>query len=71
MKVLELFFVNEDGKLARLTIDEPRENMTAGELSTAMDAIVQAGVFSSTGGDFVDKHSARIVERNVQTIAIS
>ena len=71
MKVLELFFVNEEGKLSRLAIEEPRENLTAGELSTAMDTIVQAGVFSSGGGDYVDKHSARIVERNVQTIDLA
>ena len=71
MKVLELYFVNEEGKLTRLAIDEPKENLTAGQLSTAMDTIVQAGVFSSRGGDFVDKHSARIVERNVQSIDLA
>lgn len=69
-KVLELLFANQDGKVAKINIDEPKENLTSTEISQAMDAIINANIFTSQGGSFISKKGARIVERIVTEYAI-
>jgi len=70
-KVLELLFENEDGKTVSYTLNDPVEPVNAADVNTAMDAVVEQHVFSSSGGEVIKKHSARIVERNVTDIALS
>lgn len=63
MKTLELIFLNEMGRQAKLVVDEPRENVTEAEITSAMDAIISSGVFTTNGGSYVAKHSAKVIER--------
>ena len=39
------------------------EALTAGEISTAMDAIIAENIFNTTGGELTSKAAARIVTR--------
>lgn len=70
MKRLELRFLNEDGGIVSLTIDDPIEPANPQAINAVMDEILAQNVFVSNGGEFVEKHSARIVERNVQEIEL-
>ncbi|AST94436.1 MULTISPECIES: DUF2922 domain-containing protein [Sutcliffiella] len=63
MKTLELIFLNEMGRQAKLVVDEPREDVTEAEITSAMDAIIASGVFTTNGGNYVTKHSAKVIER--------
>lgn len=63
LKTLELIFLNEMGRQAKLVVDEPRENVTEAEITNAMDAIIASGVFITNGGSYVEKHSAKVIER--------
>jgi hypothetical protein len=69
-KSLELQFANQEGKLVRITIDNPIEPVNPAAVSAAMDTILSANVFISSGGDLVEKKGARLVERNVSDVAI-
>ncbi|MBP1969375.1 hypothetical protein J2Z83_001479 [Virgibacillus natechei] len=68
MKKIELKFLNEDGRVVTYSLDHPVEPADPEAVHAAMDEILTQNAFTSTGGDIVQKHSARIVERNVEDI---
>ncbi|MBM7573727.1 DUF2922 domain-containing protein [Aquibacillus albus] len=70
MKTLELKFLNEESKIVTISMDNPIEPADSAAINQAMDTIIAQNAFYSSGGDFVSKHSARIVERNVFDIVI-
>lgn len=71
MRVLELNFENEDGKVVKQTIDYPIEPVDPVTVSAVMDEIIAANVFATPkGGKYVSKKSARVVERIVETIEL-
>ncbi|RSK25459.1 DUF2922 domain-containing protein [Bacillus sp. HMF5848] len=69
-KTLELQFLNEEGKTSRLTIEDPVEPIDTAAVATAMDTILMSSVFTSSGGDYIAKKGARLVERNVTDIPL-
>lgn len=69
-KTLEMQFTNEDGKTASISIENPIEPVDPQAVSAAMDTILSANVFLTSGGDLVAKKGARVVERNVETVEI-
>lgn len=70
MRQLQLRFRNVAGRIVTFTLDAPKEPVNVTDVNEAMDEIIQENVFTSTGGDLVSKHSARIVERTVDEIEI-
>lgn len=64
-KVLELQFVTDLGKTAKLTVDNPTEPIDVAAIKTAMENIISSNAFYSTTGDLVGIHGARVTERNV------
>ncbi len=64
-RTLELRFANAAGRTVTVRVAEPRANLTAAEIEAAMNAIVEAGVFISSGGGLVGRVGARLVAREV------
>lgn len=71
MKRLELQFKNEEGKTVTLAVDDPIEPADASTINAAMDEVLQQNLFQTKGGELVEKHAARIVERTVEDIEIN
>lgn len=69
-KTLELQFTNEQGKIAKISIENPVEPVDPQKVSDAMDTIITADVFLSPGGRLVAKKGARVVERNTMDIEL-
>ncbi|WP_335871798.1 DUF2922 domain-containing protein [Bacillus sp. 2205SS5-2] len=69
-KSLELQFVTDEGKTARLTLDDPNEPVNETEVKQAMEIMIANNVFQSTSGQFVAVKGARLLERNVTDITI-
>lgn len=70
-RVLELKFqLENDGQLT-LSVPNPKENLTAADVSQAMQTIVDANIFEREGNSIVGKLSARIVDREVHEINIA
>ncbi|WP_246942812.1 DUF2922 domain-containing protein [Bacillus pinisoli] len=69
-KTLQLQFLNQESKVVSIGIDNPIEPVDTVALNAAMDAVITANVFTTSGGDLVSKHGARIVERNVADIIL-
>ncbi|MBC5635710.1 MULTISPECIES: DUF2922 domain-containing protein [Ornithinibacillus] len=70
MKVLELKFENTDGKIVTYSLEQPIEPVDPASVSEAMNEIIAQNAFTSSGGDLVAKHSARIVDRTVEEIEL-
>ena len=64
-KTLELQFVTANGKVAKLTLDNPKEPIDEAVVKQSMDQIIASGAFYTVNGDFVSSQGARVIERNV------
>lgn len=64
-KTLELIFETTAGKDVVLSVDEPREDLTAQELAAGMQTIIAQDIFEVEGSSFAFAKGARVVERNV------
>jgi hypothetical protein len=64
-KTLELEFVTELGKAARLSVENPKEPIEEAVVKQAMEEIIASGVFTSTNGNFISLKGARVIDRNV------
>lgn len=70
-KRLEMVFKNQKDKTSRLSLDNPREDITESEIKAAMENIVATNIFDTADGDLVAVVSARIVNTDVQEIELS
>jgi hypothetical protein len=64
-KTLELSFATDNGKVAKLTVDNPKEPIDQAAVKQAMDQIITSGIFYTVNGNFASSQGARVVERNV------
>jgi hypothetical protein len=69
-KTLELEFVTELGKSARLSIENPKEPIEEAVVKQAMEEIIASGVFTSATGNYVSVKGARVIDRNVMEYEI-
>ncbi|OPY56632.1 MAG: hypothetical protein A4E55_02043 [Pelotomaculum sp. PtaU1.Bin035] len=60
-KTLRMVFRNQDGNNVTITLDNPRNNLTAAEIEMAMDLVIARNVFTSSGGDLVTKQDIRVI----------
>lgn len=60
-KRLLMTFKTSDDKKVSLSIDDPREDITEGEIKSAMDLIVSKNIFPPNGGDIVQAVEAKVV----------
>jgi len=68
-KTLELNFDAELGS-AKISVRNPKENLTPAEIKAAMEKIVQANVFNTTNGDLVRAVNARVIDRTTADIEL-
>lgn len=64
-KSLELIFRNAAGKNARLSMQDPKEDLTTEEVEALMNTILEKNVFETTGGDLVEIVGARLIQKEV------
>ncbi|MGE5423681.1 MAG: DUF2922 domain-containing protein [Ignavibacteriales bacterium] len=69
-RTLEMTFSNVAGKNSTIRVSDARTDLTAAEVSNAMDLIVARNIFATSGGDLVAKVGAQVVAREVQEITL-
>lgn len=67
MLSLVLTFKLQNGKSFRMTIPEPKPNLTSQDVDNLMQLIIQKNIFA-TSSPIAEKVSARLVDRNVNTL---
>lgn len=69
VKKLELKFLTADEKQSTLTINEPKDGLTEQNARTAMQAMIDSGIFATTKGvAYTAPYSAAYVERTVTDV---
>jgi Protein of unknown function (DUF2922). len=69
-KSLVMTFLNAEGSRTNITIPAVKDDVTEAEVGAAMDAVIVANVFESSGGDLKSKQGAQITERNVTLLNV-
>ncbi|MGD6968083.1 DUF2922 domain-containing protein [Rossellomorea vietnamensis] len=64
-KALELQFITQLGKTARVSIDAPIEPVDTDQVKQVMDTLIATNVIQSSSGPLVTAEGARVIERNV------
>ncbi|MGJ7919742.1 DUF2922 domain-containing protein [Neobacillus sp. LXY-4] len=64
-KTLELLFVTDIGKSARISIEQPVEPIDPVQVKLAMEQIIASTAFFTANGNLAAVSGARVVERNV------
>lgn len=65
---LEMNFKNTSGRTNRLSVDNVADDLTEVEVQAVMQEIIDANIFNTSGGEFVEIDSARIVTTEVEEI---
>lgn len=60
-KKLVMSFLTAQGATSSMTIDEPKEDLTALEVSAVMESIITQNVFNTSKGDLTEIKSAEII----------
>lgn len=55
-RTLRMSFRNEAGKTVSISLDNPKEDLTAAAVEAAMDLIIAKNIFTTSGGDLVSKY---------------
>jgi hypothetical protein len=61
-------FVTAQGSTSTLTLDEPRADLTAADVTTAMQAIIAQNYFNTSTGDLTEIKAAEITTTTKQTL---
>ena len=61
-QTLRMAFLSQTGRNVTMSLDNPRNDLTAAEVQAAMDLIIARNIFTSTGGDLVSKVNARVID---------
>ena len=59
---LRMTFLSQGSRNVTLSLDNPRNDLTAAEVQAAMDLIIARNIFTSSGGDLVSKVNARVID---------
>ena len=71
VKYLVMIFKTESGEKVDLSISNIKEDLTADEISAAMDVIIAKDAFIAKGGSLKEKLSAQIITKNVDQIVVA
>lgn len=63
---LEMEFLDSAGKKFKLTIDEPRDDITDQEIKAVMDDIIARDIFFTSSGNLVSANAARIIRTTTE-----
>ncbi|MGB9804318.1 DUF2922 domain-containing protein [Desulfofundulus sp.] len=67
-QTLRMVFKNAGGSNFTISLDNPRDNVTAAEIEAAMDLVISKNVFLTGGGALVAKQDVQIVDRTTNDL---
>ncbi|MBE3589129.1 MAG: DUF2922 domain-containing protein [Thermoanaerobacteraceae bacterium] len=67
-QTLRMVFRNENGSNFTISLDNPKNDLTAAQIEAAMDLIISKNVFLTNGGALVSKQDVQIVDRTTNDL---
>jgi hypothetical protein len=68
---LRLIFKNSNGTRTTISIPDPRQDLTAAEVASAMNFMISSGIFQPRGYELTEIISAEIVATEVTELAVA
>lgn len=68
-RTLQMIFRNAENRITTMSVSDPLEELDVVDVETAMQAIVDANIFQTTGGDIESKVRAQVVSREVDVLS--
>lgn len=65
---LEMTFITELGGRLKISLPDPRQDITEADVETAMNTIIEKNIFSATTGNAAAIYSARVVNKEIEEI---
>lgn len=70
-KTLQMVFATQGGSTMTISVNDPKANLTEGEVNTVMEELISLGVFTSSSGDPIAKKSAQIITQTTQEFTLA
>lgn len=67
-QTLRMVFRTEGGSSFTLSLDNPKNNLTAQEIEAVMDLIIAKNIFTTPGGALAAKQDIRIIDRTTNDL---
>lgn len=67
-KVLEMKFEAANGKNFTISINDPKPDLTPSDVSSAMETIMNQGVFHVNGSALVSIKQARMIDKTIENL---
>ena len=67
---LEMTFKNIGGRTSKISVDNAKEDLTELQVNEVMDDILNNGIFTSPGGDLIEKVKAALVATEITEFEI-
>ncbi len=68
-ETLQMIFSNVEGRNTTISVSDPDPALTALDVETVMDSVVDKNIFNTSGGDIDGKVRAQVVSRTVDVLA--
>ncbi len=68
-ETLQMIFSNVEGRNTTISVSDPDPALTALDVETVMDSVVDKNIFNTSGGDIEGKVRAQVVSRTVDVLA--
>lgn len=68
---LRMIFKNSNGTRTTISIPDPRQDLTADEVASAMNFMISSGIFQPRGYELTEIISAEIVATEVTELAVA
>jgi len=66
-----MIFKNSNGTRTTISIPDPRQDLTADEVASAMNFMIGSGIFQPRGYELIEIMSAEIVATEVTELAVA
>ncbi len=66
VKTLEMDFATVQGRTHRMRVYDVKPDITAAEINSAMDVIINKNIFHTTSGELNGKVGAQVITREVE-----
>ncbi|MFZ5968991.1 MAG: DUF2922 domain-containing protein [Bacillota bacterium] len=67
-KRLEMIFKTQMGRTAKVTVDNPRDDLLETDVQAAMQTIITKNIFDTNSGNLVEIDSAQVVTTDVAEV---
>lgn len=63
-----MVFRNQEGRNVTITVNDPKATLAPEDIFSVMDMIIARNVFTSSGGDLIEKRDVRLISNTTEDL---